>query len=60
MAAIENLSGQKTIIMIAHRLTTVKNCDRIFLLEHGRVSASGAFEDLTRQSDTFREMARNV
>ncbi len=60
MAAIENLSGQKTIIMIAHRLTTVKNCDRIFLLEHGRVSASGAFEELTRQSDTFREMARNV
>ncbi len=60
MAAIENLSGQKTIIMIAHRLTTVKNCDRIFLLEHGRVSASGAFEELTQQSDTFREMARNV
>lgn len=60
MAAIENLSGQKTIIMIAHRLTTVKNCDRIFLLEHGRVSASGAFEELAQQSDTFREMARNV
>ena len=60
MAAIENLSGQKTIIMIAHRLTTVKNCDKIFFLEHGRVSASGAFEELTRKSDTFREMARNV
>ncbi len=60
MAAIDNLSGEKTIIMIAHRLTTVKNCDQIFLLEHGRVSASGAFDELARQSDTFREMARNV
>ena len=52
--------GHLTIIMIAHRLTTVKNCDRICLLEHGRVSASGAFEELTQQSDTFREMARDV
>lgn len=60
MAAIDNLSGEKTIIMIAHRLTTVKNCDQIFLLEHGRVSASGAFDELAQQSDTFREMARNV
>lgn len=60
MAAIENLSGQKTIIMIAHRLTTVKNCDQIFFLEHGRVSASGDFKALIQQSDAFREMARNV
>ncbi len=60
MAAIENLSGKKTIIMIAHRLSTVKTCDRIFLLEHGRVGAAGTFDELARDSETFREMARNV
>jgi ABC-type multidrug transport system fused ATPase/permease subunit len=41
MEAVHNIAGQKTIVMIAHRLSTVRNCDRIFVLRDGRVAASG-------------------
>jgi ABC-type multidrug transport system fused ATPase/permease subunit len=54
MAAIEGLSGELTIILIAHRLTTVEKCDRIFELCQGRVIHQGSFQELTTQSDTFR------
>lgn len=57
MEAVHTLGGQKTIIMIAHRLSTVRNCDRIFLLEHGRVSAAGTYEELVAGSEIFRRMA---
>lgn len=42
--------------MIAHRLTTVKNCDVIFLLENGRLAAQGGFEELKRSSPAFAAM----
>jgi ABC-type multidrug transport system fused ATPase/permease subunit len=58
MDAVRNLGHAKTIIMIAHRLSTVRRCDEIFLMEHGRVAASGAYEDLIEKNSTFREMAR--
>ncbi|MEP6604323.1 MAG: ABC transporter ATP-binding protein [Spartobacteria bacterium] len=48
-AAIDQLAGSKTIIIIAHRLTTVRDCDTIYLLDHGRVVASGTFDDLLRE-----------
>lgn len=57
MEALEELAGSKTVLMIAHRLTTVRTCDRIFLLEGGRIVASGRYEDLLRDSDRFRAMA---
>ena len=57
MDAIRNLGHDKTIIMIAHRLTTVKNCDTIFLLEGGRVTAQGSYDELIESNPTFREMA---
>ena len=41
MGSIGNISGERTIIWIAHRITTVKNCDTIFFLSHGRMIASG-------------------
>lgn len=44
--AIESLSGTKTVIIIAHRLTTVKNCDYVYLLEHGKLVKSGKFQDV--------------
>ena len=46
MGAIDALMHQKTIILIAHRLSTVKNCDQIVLLEQGRVKAKGRYEDV--------------
>lgn len=57
MEAVHALGHQKTIIMIAHRLSTVRNCDLIFLLEKGRVSASGTYEELVAGNETFRRMA---
>src|SRR5690606_8292849 len=39
--AIERLKGERTIIMISHRLTTVQNCDRLFVINNGTVSDSG-------------------
>ena len=56
MEAVHNLRHAKTVIMIAHRLTTVKNCDVIFLLEHGRLVAQGSYEELRAGNETFRRM----
>jgi len=53
MDALENLAGTKTIVMIAHRLTTVKNCDRIYLMENGKVIAQGTWDDLEKDSEVF-------
>jgi ABC-type multidrug transport system fused ATPase/permease subunit len=53
---IHELHGQLTLIIIAHRLSTVRACDRLILLEAGRVTASGTFDELRVASDTFRRM----
>ncbi|NHA15379.1 ABC transporter ATP-binding protein [Thioalkalivibrio sp. XN279] len=58
MSAVHNLGGSKTVIMIAHRLSTVRNCDTIFLLEQGRLVDSGTYEELSERSDRFRAMAQ--
>lgn len=55
--AIERLRGDKTIIMIAHRLTTVKNCDTIYMMKDGEIIADGTYEDLLVSSKEFREMS---
>ncbi len=46
MESIDQLSGKKTIIMIAHRLKTIKNCDKIFFLANGRVIDEGSYQEL--------------
>ena len=58
MEAVHNLGRQKTVLMIAHRLTTVEECDLIVMLEQGRVVAQGTYEDLVAGNDTFRRMAK--
>lgn len=58
MDAVNNLSRKKTVILIAHRLTTVMDCDEIFLLEAGRVIAQGSYNDLMKESQWFRSAAR--
>jgi ABC-type multidrug transport system fused ATPase/permease subunit len=57
MDAVHNIAGQKTIVMIAHRLSTVRNCDWIFLLRDGRVAAGGQFNELVEADEEFRQMA---
>lgn len=56
MDAIDRLGNRKTIIMIAHRLTTVRNCDEIFLLEAGQLVGRGTYEHLVRQNESFQTM----
>jgi ABC-type multidrug transport system fused ATPase/permease subunit len=57
MDAIHNLSHQKTIIMIAHRLTTVKECDVIYVMDKGRIVDSGKYDELIQRNERFRRMA---
>ncbi len=59
MNAVNNLGHQKTIIIIAHRLSTVRACDRIYLLEHGRIAGAGTFDDLCVKNRAFQAMASN-
>ena len=58
--AINQLRGKKTLIIIAHRLSTVRECDRIFFLEDGRLVASGRFGELVQSSAHFSEMVRQM
>lgn len=58
MEAIYNLTGQKTIVMIAHRLKTVQQCDIIYLMEEGQVVDQGTYQQLIESNDSFKEMAR--
>jgi len=57
MSAISKLASKLTIILIAHRLTTIKDCDCIFLLEKGKILDRGTYEELIEHSEQFRRMA---
>jgi len=57
MNAINNLSKNMTTILIAHRLSTVKNCDKIFLLEKGKIIDEGTFEELININESFSKNA---
>jgi len=56
MDNIYSLDKQLTIIVIAHRLTTIKNCSNIYLLNNGQIVDSGTFKHLLKSSKLFREM----
>lgn len=55
--AIEALKGDRTVIMIAHRLTTVENCDELYLMKDGKITESGTYDELVDKSEEFRKMA---
>lgn len=57
MDAIHDFKGQKTIIMIAHRLKTVQNCDVLYLLDQGKIIEKGTFEELVASNHVFKEMS---
>ena len=56
-AAVESVRQAKTVIMIAHRLSTVRDCDVIYMLDHGEVVARGTYDELLDSNRTFRTMA---
>ena len=55
-AAFEVLAKGKTLIMIAHRLSTVRNADRIYVLENGSVSESGSHDELMAKGGAYAQM----
>ncbi len=59
--AIDDLGGKVTVIIITHRLSTVKNCDRIYLMDRGRIIDSGKFGELAeRNSQIRRDLDRSA
>ena len=57
MDAVNNLGKNVTIILIAHRLSTVRKCDRIFILKKGKLENEGTFEELIEVDENFRSSA---
>ena len=57
MEAINKLKKNTTIILIAHRLTTIKNCEKIFLLDKGELKDQGTYEELIKSSALFDKYA---
>jgi ATP-binding cassette, subfamily B, bacterial PglK len=57
MKAINQFHGAKTVIMVAHRLKTVRQCDKIFIVNGGKICESGTYDELIKSSSFFREMA---
>lgn len=60
MESVYGLERERTVVIVAHRLTTVEPCDRILLLEGGRLVGEGSFDELMETSDLFRVMASGV
>lgn len=60
MDAINEFSGKKTIIMIAHRLKTVEKCDQILFIDKGQVTEQGTYQELIERSPKFARMAQHA
>ncbi len=60
MSSINKMSGERTIVLIAHRLSTVKDCDKIYFLEDGLLKAQGSYDELLNVSEEFRRMTETT
>ena len=58
MNALGSLKNKKTMIIIAHRLTTIKDCDIIYILEDGNIVDAGNFDELLATNLKFQRMAK--
>lgn len=60
--SIDNLKGTSTIVIVAHRLSTIKNVDKIFFLDEGKIVDSGTFDELFENNVKFKNMffAENI
>ena len=57
MQSLQSLGRDRTMIFIAHRLTTVRDCDIIYLFAGGKIDACGTYDELTATSAEFQSMA---
>jgi len=55
---LTRFKSDKTMLAIAHRISTIRHCDRIIFLEEGRVAGFGSFDELKNTSDGFAKLAR--
>lgn len=60
--SIDNIKGKATVIIVAHRLTTIKNADKIFYLENGKIVDTGTFKELCKRNKIFKALfiAENI
>jgi ABC-type multidrug transport system fused ATPase/permease subunit len=56
--ALDEMRGKVTVVLIAHRLNTVQRSDVVFLLEEGRITASGTFPELLKSNRTVQNLAK--
>ena len=60
VSALEKLRGDRTIIIIAHRLTSVMNCDMLYYMENGHIADKGTYGQLLANNDNFRTLAKET
>ena len=60
--SIDNIKGKSTVVIVAHRLSTIKNVDKIFFLENGEIVDSGTFKELYKRNKNFKTifLAENI
>jgi ATP-binding cassette subfamily C protein len=56
--SIKNIAKDITVVIVAHRMSTIMSCDKIYLLESGKISASGSYKELVQANKKFEELAR--
>lgn len=54
--SIEAMKGKHTVVIVAHRLSTIKNVDKIYFLDNGKIADSGTFEELFEHNQQFKQM----
>lgn len=57
LAALDALVGSHTVVMVAHRLSTVRSCDQVIVLADGRIEATGTYDELLASSAVFQRLS---
>ena len=56
---LQNIKGMRTLILVSHRLSTVADCDQIFVMDAGKIVERGTHDDLVRQRGLYYKMAKH-